>query len=176
MNNRYVNLILIGMIMFMLSPVAWSEQVFQQTMTVDNVNELTSLRTVYKDVESREKVCYKRNSKGVLEQITERGFGSTSGLVGAGVGVAIADELGASDAGKIVAGLLGNRIGNNMDHKNQKGTECRIETVINTVPYNAPVVIGFGITGTLSDGTRANVTRDFRPEIGELITVNTRVW
>jgi len=176
MNNRYVNLILIGMLMFILSPVAWSEQVFQQTMQVDHVSELTSLRTVYKDVENRKEVCYKRNSKGVLEQITERGFGSTSGLIGASVGVAIADELGSSDAGKIVAGLLGNRIGNNMDHKNQKGAECRIETVINTVPYNAPVVIGFAITGTLSDGTRANVTRDFQPEIGQLITVNTRVW
>ena len=175
MNNRYVNLILISMLMFVLSPVAWSQQVYQQVLEVTNVNPLHSMQTTYKNVQQKQEVCYKRNSEGFLEQITERGFGSTSGLVGSAVGVAIADELGANDAGKIVAGLLGNRLGNNYNHKN-KADECRIELVTNAVPYNAPVVIGYSITGRLSDGTIAYVTRDYKPEVGELITVNTRVW
>ena len=175
MNNRYVNLILISMLMFVLSPVAWSQQVYQQVLEVTNVNPLHSMQTTYKNVQQKQEVCYKRNSEGFLEQITERGFGSTSGLVGSAVGVAIADELGANDAGRIVAGLLGNRIGNNYNHKN-KADECRIEMVTNAVPYNAPVIIGYQITGVLADGTRANVTRDYEPEVGELITVNTRVW
>lgn len=175
MNNRYVNLILISMLMFVLSPVAWSQQVYQQVLEVTNVNPLHSMQTTYKNVQQKQEVCYKRNSEGFLEQITERGFGSTSGLVGSAVGVAIADELGANDAGRIVAGLLGNRIGNNYNHKN-KADECRIELVTNAVPYNAPVIIGYQITGVLADGTRANVTRDYEPEVGELITVNTRVW
>lgn len=175
MNNRYVNLILISMLMFVLSPVAWSQQVYQQVLEVTNVNPLHSMQTTYKNVQQKQEVCYKRNSEGFLEQITERGFGSTSGLVGSAVGVAIADELGANDAGRIVAGLLGNRIGNNYNHKN-KADECRIEMVTNAVPYNAPVIIGYQITGILADGTRANVTRDYEPEVGELITVNTRVW
>lgn len=175
MNNRYVNLILISMLMFVLSPVAWSQQVYQQVLEVTNVNPLHSMQTTYKNVQQKQEVCYKRNSEGFLEQITERGFGSTSGLVGSAVGVAIADELGANDAGRIVAGLLGNRIGNNYNHKN-KADECRIELVTNAVPYNAPVIIGYQISGVLADGTRANVTRDYEPEVGELITVNTRVW
>lgn len=175
MNNRYVNLILMSMLMFVLSPVAWSQQVYQQVLEVTNVNPLHSMQTTYKNVQQKQEVCYKRNSEGFLEQITERGFGSTSGLVGSAVGVAIADELGANDAGRIVAGLLGNRIGNNYNHKN-KADECRIEMVTNAVPYNAPVIIGYQITGILADGTRANVTRDYEPEVGELITVNTRVW
>ena len=161
--------------MFVLSPVAWSQQVYQQVLEVTNVNPLHSMQTTYKNVQQKQEVCYKRNSEGFLEQITERGFGSTSGLVGSAVGVAIADELGANDAGRIVAGLLGNRIGNNYNHKN-KADECRIEMVTNAVPYNAPVIIGYQITGILADGTRANVTRDYEPEVGELITVNTRVW
>ena len=175
MNNRYVNLILMSMLMFVLSPVAWSQQVYQQVLEVTNVNPLHSMQTTYKNVQQKQEVCYKRNSEGFLEQITERGFGSASGLVGSAVGVAIADELGANDAGRIVAGLLGNRIGNNYNHKN-KADECRIEMVTNAVPYNAPVIIGYQITGILADGTRANVTRDYEPEVGELITVNTRVW
>ena len=175
MNNRYVNLILMSMLMFVLSPVAWSQQVYQQVLEVTNVNPLHSMQTTYKNVQQKQEVCYKRNSEGFLEQITDRGFGSTSGLVGSAVGVAIADELGANDAGRIVAGLLGNRIGNNYNHKN-KADECRIEMVTNAVPYNAPVIIGYQITGILADGTRANVTRDYEPEVGELITVNTRVW
>ena len=73
------------------------------------------------------------------------------------------------------SGLIGNKIGNNWDNKS-KADECRIETVTSAVPYNAPVVIGYQITGRLKDGTIAYVTRDFKPELGELITVNTRVW
>ena len=37
-------------------------------------------------------------------------------------------------------------------------------------------VIGYGITVMLKDGRTANVTRDFEPQIGEMLTVNTRVW
>ena len=45
MNNRYVNLILISMLMFVLSPVAWSQQVYQQVLEVTNVNPLHSMQT-----------------------------------------------------------------------------------------------------------------------------------
>jgi len=174
--NRYVNLILISMLLFVLSPVAWAGQVYQQVMEVTNVSELHQLQTTYKNVPEKREVCYRRNSQGLLEEITDKGFGSTKGLFGAAVGYSVADELGIdSDAGRIVAGLIGNKIGNNWDNKS-KADECRIETVTSAVPYNAPVVIGYQITGRLKDGTIAYVTRDFKPELGELITVNTRVW
>ena len=175
---RKLDYFLVGLVavtLTLISPFASAGQVYQQVLEVTNVNELHSMQTTYKNVQQKQEVCYKRNSEGFLEQITDRGFGSTSGLVGSAVGVAIADELGANDAGKIVAGLLGNRLGNNYNHKN-KADECRIELVTNAVPYNAPVVIGYSITGRLSDGTIASVTRDYKPEVGELITVNTRVW
>ena len=139
-------------------------------------SELHQLQTTYKNVPEKREVCYRRNSQGLLEEITDKGFGSTKGLFGAAVGYSVADELGIdSDAGRIVAGLIGNKIGNNWDNKS-KADECRIETVSSAVPYNAPVVIGYQITGRLKDGTIAYVTRDFKPELGELITVNTRVW
>jgi len=65
-------------------------------------------------------------------------------------------------------------------HVNAIAGVCKKEGIkyyhINTVPYNAPVIIGYGVTGTLQNGTRVNVHRDFRPEVGEIITVMTRVW
>ena len=81
--NRYVNLILISMLLFVLSPVAWAGQVYQQVMEVTNVSELHQLQTTYKNVPEKREVCYRRNSQGLLEEITDKGFGSTKGLFGA---------------------------------------------------------------------------------------------
>ena len=37
-------------------------------------------------------------------------------------------------------------------------------------------VIGYGVTVEMPDGRKVNVTRNYEPQLGEMITVNIRVW
>jgi uncharacterized protein YcfJ len=176
--NRYVNLILISMLLFVLSPVAWANSVFQQLGEVTNVSPIHGHQQVMQRLPQKVEVCYRRDSNGFLEEITDRGFGSTRGLIGTAIGVAIGDEIGGgkgNDAAKIIGGLIGNKIGNNYDHR-AKADECRIEERYSQHPTLVQSVLGYGISVRLEDGTVVNVTRDYEPELGEMITVNTRVW
>ena len=178
MNNRYINLILISMLMFVLSPVAWSNSVFQQLGEVTKVSPMYGMSTVTHQLPQQIQVCYKRDSNGFLEEITDRGFGSTRGLIGTAIGVTIGNEIGGgsgNEAARVIGGLIGNKIGNNIDHQKQ-GTECRVETVMQNHSSYQQTVIGYGVTVQLSDGKKVNVTRDFEPQIGDMLTLNVRVW
>ena len=66
-------------------------------------------------------VChdYKRNNKGALEKVVDGAFGSTGGLVGAAAGVAVVDKLGGNTGAKVLGGLLGNQIGNDVRSQNK---------------------------------------------------------
>ena len=102
--------------------VATDIEASQTTMYVTDVKEISKNVNKYDYVPYQEEVCYvyRRNSRGVLEKIVDNGFGSTGGMVGTGVGVAIVDELGGNDAAKIIGGLLGNKIGNDFSEKKSK--------------------------------------------------------
>ena len=176
--NRYVNLILISMLMFVLSPVAWSNSVFQQLGEVTNVSPMYGMINVTHQLPQQVQVCYKRDSNGFLEEITDRGFGSTRGLVGAAIGATIGNEIGGGsgrEAARVIGGLIGNKIGNNIDHQKQ-GTECRVETRMQNHSSFQQTIIGYGVEVQLKSGNTVNVTRDFQPQIGDMLTVNIRVW
>jgi uncharacterized protein YcfJ len=178
MNNRYINLILISMLMFVLSPVAWSNSVFQQLGEVTKVSPMYGMSTVTHQLPQQIQVCYKRGSNGLLEKITDKGFGSTIGLIGTAIGVTIGNEIGGgsgNEAARVIGGLIGNKIGNNIDHQ-KKGTECRVETRMQNHSSYQQTVIGYGVTVELADGKQVNVTRDFEPQIGDMLTLNIRVW
>lgn len=173
--NRYVNLILISMLMFVLSPVAWSNSVYQQVGEVTNVSPMYGMSNVTHQLPQKVEVCYKRDANGLLEEISGGLFGSNSGLIGGTLGYVIADEIGTTSTGRVIGAIIGNKIGNDIDARKQ-GTECRIETRMQSHTGVQQTVIGYGITVMLKDGRTANVTRDFEPQIGEMLTVNTRVW
>ena len=111
-------------VLFSLSAEAKSIQ-----MEVVDVQPVVRNMSVNVPVQFEEEVCYrfKRNSRGVLEKIVDNGFGSTSGLIGTATGVAIVDELGGNDAAKILGGLLGNKIGNDISEKKRYNNmrECK---------------------------------------------------
>jgi uncharacterized protein YcfJ len=178
MDNRYINLILISMLMFVLSPMAWSNSVFQQLGEVTKVSPMYGMTNVTHQLPQQIKVCYKRDSNGLLEKITDGGFGSTRGLIGTAIGVTIGNEIGGgsgNEAARVIGGLIGNKIGNNIDHA-KKGTECRVETQMQSHSSYQQTVIGYGVTVQLSDGKKVNVTRDFQPQVGDMLTLNIRVW
>ena len=74
--------------------VATDIEASQTTLHVTDVKAINKDVTKYDYVPYQEEVCYvyRRNSRGVLEKIVDNGFGSTGGMVGTGVGVAIVDE------------------------------------------------------------------------------------
>ena len=176
--NRYINLILISMLLFVLSPVAWANSVFQIVGEVTNVSPMYGHQQVQNQLPQQVQVCYKRDSNGLLEEITDGGFGSTKGLIGTAIGVAIGNEIGGgsgNEAARIVGGLIGNKIGNNYDHRS-KADECRVETRMSSHYTIQQTVIGYGVTVEMPDGRKVNVTRNYEPQLGEMITVNIRVW
>ena len=164
--------------MFVLSPMAWSNSVFQQLGEVTKVSPMYGMTNVTHQLPQQIKVCYKRDSNGLLEKITDGGFGSTRGLIGTAIGVTIGNEIGGgsgNEAARVIGGLIGNKIGNNIDHA-KKGTECRVETQMQSHSLYQQTVIGYGVTVQLSDGKKVNVTRDFQPQVGDMLTLNIRVW
>ena len=83
MNNRYINLILISMLMFVLSPVAWSNSVFQQLGEVTKVSPMYGMSTVTHQLPQQIQVCYKRDSNGFIPNTIarpKRGFLSIQGI------------------------------------------------------------------------------------------------
>ena len=123
--------------------VATEIEASQTTLHVTDVKAISKNVTKYDYVPYTEEVCYvyRRNSRGVLEKIVDNGFGSTGGMVGTGVGVAIVDELGGNDAAKIIGGLLGNKIGNDISEKNNKDkSNCELVTKHKRQAYTETIV------------------------------------
>lgn len=161
--------------------VATDIEASQTTMYVTDVKEISKNVNKYDYVPYQEEVCYvyRRNSRGVLEKIVDNGFGSTGGMVGTGVGVAIVDELGGNDAAKIIGGLLGNKIGNDIsEKKNRDKSNCELVTKHKRQSYTETVVDYYRVTGTLGDmmGPKATVRRNFEPQEGDEIRVQVKVW
>ena len=174
-NTDILTIILVGIVMIFISPLAQANTVFQQVGTVTNVSPMYGHTQINQQLPEKVRVCYKRDANGLLEEVSTGLFGSNQGLIGGTVGYVIAEELGANDAGRIIASMIGNKIGNDFDHRKQSD-ECRIETRMTSHPTIQQTIIGYGVTVELDSGKKVNVTRDFEPQIGEMITVNMRVW
>ena len=122
-------------------------------------------------------VChnYKRNNKGALEKVVDGAFGSTGGLVGAAAGVAVVDKLGGNTGAKVLGGLLGNKIGNDVSSQNKNVvTKCEAQTKTRYETKDVErlehylVTVSYGLN-------RFIVKRDFEPQVGDLIKVNLTV-
>ena len=149
-------------------------------MTVTDVNPIYKTVQRYEDVPFTETVCYRyqRNSEGLLEKVVDNGFGSTQGLIGAGVGVAIGEKIGGgsgNDAAKIVFGLIGNKIGNDIAQRSAPKTSCEEVTTYHRNTYHETVVTGYNVTGTVN-GQTVTVERPHQPAIGSSVSVRLRVW
>lgn len=133
----------------------------------------------YEDVPFTETVCYRymRNSKGALEKIVDNGFGSMQGLIGAGIGVAIGEQIGSgsgNDAAKVVMGLIGNKVGNNVALEKEGKTSCEEVTTYHRNVYHETIVSAYNVTGKIN-GQIVTVQRPNKPLIGSSITVQLRV-
>lgn len=132
--------------------------------------------TRYHTVVETKKVCYRENrSSGLLERVVDGGFGSTEGLIGAGVGVAIGEHIGGgrgNDAAKIIGGLIGNKIGNNVADKNRG--RCEFEDIERREPYTVQEISNYRITVEM-EGSTFIVSRPFQPRVGDYIPVSLRV-
>lgn len=159
-------------------------------LEVVDVREIYTQRAVSVPVEVDQEYCYtenqyRRNSRGMLEKITDGGFGSTGGLLGTAAGVAIVDELGGNDATKIIGGLLGNKIGNDISDKRRNDrdiTRCEIKTVTKYERRYEDHLDHYLITVKLdTDPLKRNtkqfkVKRNFAPAVGDTIRVQISVW
>ena len=88
--------------------VATEIEASQTTLHVTDVKEISKNVTKHDYIPYQEEVCYvyRRNSRGVLEKIVDNGFGSTGGMVGTGVGVAIdPSTMTLAQAQRLGAGL-----------------------------------------------------------------------
>ena len=160
--------------------VATEVQAQSIEMTVTDVNPIYKTVQRYEDVPFTETVCYRyrRNSEGLLEKVVDNGFGSTQGLIGAGVGVAIGEKIGGgsgNDAAKIVFGLIGNKIGNDIAQRSAPKTSCEEVTTYHRNTFHETVVTGYNVTGTVN-GQTVTVERPHQPAIGSSISVRLRVW
>lgn len=149
-------------------------------MTVTDVNPIYKTVQRYEDVPYTETVCYRyqRNSQGLLEKVVDGGFGSTGGLIGTGVGVAIGENIGGgsgNDAAKIIFGLIGNKIGNDIALKKAPNTSCEEVTSYHRNTFHETIVTGYNVTGEI-DGRSFTVERPHQPSIGSTIQVSLRVW
>jgi uncharacterized protein YcfJ len=161
-------------VLFSLSAEAKSIQ-----MEVVDVQPVVRNISVNVPVQFEEEVCYryKRNSRGVLEKIVDNGFGSTGGLLGTATGVAIVDEFGGNDAAKILGGLLGNKIGNDIaDNRKINGQRhCEMKTVTKYERHYEQRVTGYRVTVD-HYGLQFTINRNFEPQVGQSISVNVSAW
>jgi uncharacterized protein YcfJ len=159
-------------VLFSLSAEAKSIQ-----MEVVDVQPVVRNVSVNVPVQFEEEVCYryKKNSRGVLEKIVDNGFGSQGGLIGTAAGVAIADELDGNDAAKIIAGLIGNRIGNDISQKHNGQRHCEMQTVTKYERHYESRVTGYRVTVD-HYGLQFTINRNFEPQVGQSISVNVSAW
>ena len=159
-------------VLFSLSAEAKTNQ-----MEVIDVQPVVRNVAVNVPVNFQEEVCYryKVNSRGVLEKIVDNGFGSQGGLLGTAAGVAIADEFDGNDAVKILAGLVGNRIGNDLSQKHNGQRHCEMQTVTKYERHFENRVTGYRVTVN-HYGLQFTINRNQEPQIGQMITVNVSAW
>ena len=179
-NSILIPLLLVSSVAFADSSVDMEVTDVQAIYTTTNVNVPTNV-TEEQCVNSDE-VSYRRNSRGVLEEITNGGFGSTGGLLGTAASVAIIDELGGNDAAKIIGGLLGNKIGNDISdrRRNNRGVNCEIRTVTNYERRYEDHLDHYLVTGFVGSN-QFQVKRIYNnghsaPTVGDTIRVRVNVW
>ena len=180
-NLILIPLLLVSSVAFADSSVDMEVTDVQAIYTTTNVNVPTNVTE--EQCVNFDEVSYRRNSRGVLEKITNGGFGSTGGLLGTVASVAIIDELGGNDAAKIIGGLLGNKIGNDISDRrrnNQNGMHCELVTRVKYVRQQENVLDHYLVT--VKDHyigktpLTFQVKRNFAPVVGDTIRVSIRVW
>ena len=164
--------------MFKLLPILLLPlTVYAQTVSLKVTNVTPNYRTIteYHTIIETKEVCYRVNeSNGVLERIVDGSFGSTEGFVGTAAGAAIGDVIGGggdNTAVKIIGGVIGNKVGNNIADK--KRNTCEYIDVERKEPYNVQVISDYNVTVNF-DGQPFTVRRPYQPKIGQRIEVDMR--
>lgn len=163
-----------------LGIVALSTTAMADNALVVGVQPVFGQTVQWEDVPVTKEVCEgvtKHNSDGLLEKAVDGGFGSTGGLLGTAAGVAIVDELGGNDAAKIIGGLLGNKIGNDINQnkrKNRPGVVCYQVESIERQSFYAKTITGYKVDVEVGDSIYT-VRRKKEPYIGQYIPVRVSV-
>ena len=184
------NLILLPLLL--VSSVAFASSTL---MEVVGVQDVYKTRTVNVPVQIEEQQCVNRShnsgydnsnwggrqSDGLLEKGVDGLFGSTGGLIGTATSVAIIDELGGNDAAKILGGLLGNKIGNDISHKKQQKRNhsqgaMHCEMVTRTkYERHSEEYLDYYLVSVTDGHNEYRVRRNRAPQVGYDITVNITV-
>ena len=144
---------------------------------VVGVETVLKYQTVYGTSNQVKEVCQDRRARdnyGIFERGTDSIFGSNGGFIGSVIGIAIADELDANNNARIIAGLIGNRIGNDLSHKGKYKYNCQFMEVPMKTSHVTQVVDYYLVTVDFN-GSLHQVKRNFQPAIGDRIKVQFRV-
>ena len=140
---------------------------------VVGVETILKYQTVYGTTNSIREVCQDRRARdnyGIFERGTDSIFGSNGGFIGSVIGIGIADKLDANNNARIIAGLLGNRIGNDLSHKGKYKYNCEFREVPVKTSHITQVLDYFLVTVEYG-GSLHQVKRNFKPSVGDLIKV-----
>ena len=144
---------------------------------VVGVETILKYQTVYGTTNSIREVCQDRRARdnyGIFERGTDSIFGSNGGFIGSVIGIGIADKLDANNNARIIAGLLGNRIGNDLSHKGKYKYNCEFREVPVKTSHITQVLDYFLVTVEYG-GSLHQVKRNFQPSVGALIKVQFRI-
>lgn len=163
-----------------LGIVALSTTAMAEDARVVGIEPVFGQTVQWEEVPVTKQVCEglpKHKSDGLLEKGVDAGFGSTGGLIGTAAGVAIIDEFGGNDAAKIIGGLLGNRIGNDISEqkrRNRAEIECYQVETFERQRYYAKTITGYKVDVEIGDSVYT-VRRKKEPYIGQYIPVRVSV-
>ena len=144
---------------------------------VVGVETILKYQTVYGTTNSIREVCQDRRARdnyGIFERGTDSIFGSNGGFIGSVIGIGIADKLDANNNARIIAGLLGNRIGNDLSHKGKYKYNCEFREVPVKTSHITQVLDYFLVTVEYG-GSLHQVKRNIQPSVGELIKGQFRI-
>ena len=161
---------MIRLLLLLLPSIAFAQASYMEVVNVTpNYRTVTRYQTVVETME----VCYRVNEfNGMLERIVDGSFGSTEGLVGTVAGAAIGDVIGGGGDNttvKVIGGVIGNKIGNNIADK--RNNTCKYEDITRKEPYNVQEMVSYHVV-VKSDNSQYTVVRPYSPTIGERIKVS----
>ena len=144
---------------------------------VFGVEPVLKYQTVHGVANEYREVCQDRRARdnyGIFERGTDSIFGSNGGFIGSVIGIAIADELDANNNARIIAGLLGNRIGNDLSHKGKYKYNCEFREIPVKTSHVTQVLDYYMVTVEYG-GSLHQVKRNFQPTVGDKIKVQFRI-
>ena len=145
-----------------------------EVLQVEPVLKYTTINGVENQVRE---VCQDRRARdnyGIFERGTESIFGSNGGFLGSVVGVAVADKLDANNNARIIAGLIGNRIGNDLSNKGKYKYNCEFKEIPVKTSHVAQILDYYLVTVQYG-GSLHQLKRNFQPAVGDLIKVSFRI-